>query len=204
VYNFSPKGAEEFKNKRPQTPPEVRETLMSLGDKLVPILYSDNFHLHFAAAWAFAWLGEADSCSQSCIPSVLARLVDIWKGSSLYEVQRVSTWAISSLPIMDRELKPLGQPDSDLIKFIKAASSSPEKTRNYEFYVPASLIVAFYYKSPWTDAEIANEAVKVQSYRSFRMHSLLEALGEVGKVELERLKEEKRALRKKIKGKSAK
>ena len=175
----------------------ILDNLISFADQFVQILNSDDFHLHFAACWAYAWLGVIDACNLNCVRNILPRLVDIWKRSELKRVKRVSAWAISSLPIIPRELNPFGQPDNDLIEFIKVKSSSKEKWWG-EFDLTASLIVAFYCKMPWTDEELANMVGNTGDIIlgiGLRNKKLLEALGEVGKAKLKQFTEE-RELRK--------
>ncbi len=185
--------------KKRQIHTETREALMFLGDKLVPILYSDDFHLYFAACWAFAWLGDGSNCRPSCVRSILLRLIDLWKKSKLNGVHRQSAWAISALPIIDRDSKLFGQPDNDLIEHIKAMQSHSGTKMGDRFDSSASLIVSFYYKL-LTDEELANMAkeallqIKKDPFHSDESYfrKILVALGEVGKAKLKILEEKKK------------
>jgi len=171
---------------------DVQKHLKALGDQLVPILYSDEPHLHFAACWAFVWLGKTGAWSPEHKPDVLSRLLKIWRESQSPDVQHVSSWAISDLPLIDRESKPLLEPDPDLIDFIKK-QFSPEGD---ELRVPAkkraSLVAGFYWKAPWTDEELAQLAASIYGEgfddRS-TLDPLLKALGEPGIAQLEVLKQ---------------
>lgn len=187
--------------------PVAKEHLKLLGDSLVPILFSDQVWLFFAAAWAFAWIGATDTWTPEQRPDVLLRLLNIWQRSRLPEVQYVASWAIESLPIIDRHLNPFGQPSSALIKFIEKEVSSKEHpltqwsrrgTSN-----KAALAIAFYLQKPWTDESLAQLAAELFSdtpYENVFSSRLLRALGEPGHVQLEILKR-KRATRE---GQSAK
>jgi hypothetical protein len=103
-------------------------------------------------------LGERDSWSPECHPDVLSRLLDLWKNSRLPDVQRAARWAISSLPVIDRELKSLPEPDAKSIKFIK----KQYKKKNSE----AAFVIGFYWKKPWTDEELADIVIFINLWYS--------------------------------------
>jgi hypothetical protein len=181
----------------------AKKLLNALGDQLVPILYSDEPYAYFAACWAFAWLGEIRAWGPEHNPGVISRLLEIWRESQLYDVQRQAAWAISSLPIIDRELKPLPEPDPDLIDFIKQQGSlkgekGDIKKRAAEFKRCAALVIGFYWKTPWTDEELAQLVaskydrgpLERQKYVSF-----LKSLGEPGMAQLEALQKQKEGSR---------
>ncbi len=171
---------------------DAQKHLKVLGDQLVPILYSDEPHLHFAACWGFGLLGLSGAWSPEYKPDVLSRLLKIWRGSQLPDIQHVASWAISDLPLIDRESKPLLEPDPDLIDFIKKqftlGGNEPRVPKTKE----AALVMGFYWKTPWTDEELAQLAASIYG-REFGDRStldpLLKALGEPGKAQLEALKQ---------------
>lgn len=134
-----------------------KKRLKALGDQVVPIIYSDKPYLHLAACWAFVWLGHIGAWSPEYNPDVLSRLLELWKNSPLPDVQYMASWAISSLPVMDRELKPLPEPDPDSINFIKAQSLLSERFRK-----SAALVIGFYWRKPWTDKELAKKVEGVE------------------------------------------
>ena len=178
--------------KMPELTADVRKHLKALGDQLVPILYSDELHLHFAACWAFAWLGGTGAWSPEHKPDVLSRLLKIWRESQSPDVQYVASWTISDLPLIDRESKPLLEPDPDLIGFIKKQFSLDEDDYRVHAKKRASLVMGFYWKVPWTDEELAQLAASIYGEgfddRS-TLDPLLKALGEPGKAQLEALKQ---------------
>ena len=183
---------------------EAKKLLNALGDQLVPILYSNEPYAYFAACWAFVWLGKADSWTPEHNPSVISRLLEIWRESQLYDVQRQAAWAISSLPIIDRGLKPLPEPDPDLIDFVKqqySLMSGTEDTESAEFKRCAALVIGFYWKTPWTDEELAQlvalEYDRLNKYKRYSQNlvPLLKALGEPGKAQLEALEQKKESSR---------
>ena len=122
----------------------------AIGDSIIPLLYSDENYLQHSACWALVWLGKKRLWTPVNNPDVIVRLLKIWRESELKEVQDNASWAIAELPIINRELKPLPEPNSDLVKFIKEQSSIKERYR-----AQASYIVGFYWKTPWTDEELA-------------------------------------------------
>jgi len=178
---------------------DVQKRLEALGDKLVPVLYSDEPHLHFAACHAFFWLGEAGAWSPERKPDVLSRLLKIWSESQSPDIQDAASWAISSLPIIDRESKPLQEPDPDLIDFIKKQFSLEDDEHGIPVNKKASLIMGFYWKMPWADEELVQLAASIYD-KGLDDHStldpLLKALGEPGMAQLEALKQKqnKRAM----------
>lgn len=171
---------------------DAQKYLKALGDQLVPILYSDEPYLHFAACWAFAHLGKTGVWSPKHKPDVLSRLLKIWRESQLPDIQHTAAWAISSLPIIDRESKPLPEPDTDLIDFIKKQFSLEEDEPGVPKKKKAALVTGFYWKAPWTDEELAQLAASIYGEdfddRS-TLDPLLKALGEPGKAQLEALKQ---------------
>jgi hypothetical protein len=178
-------------SKRSETA-DAQKHLNALGDQLVPILYSDELHLHFAACWAFAWLGEIKAWSPEHKPDVLSRLLKIWSVSQLPDIQYVASWAISDLPLIGRESKPLPEPDLDMIDFITKQFTLDGD--DYRVYAKkrASLVMGFYWKAPWTDEELAQSAASIYGEgfddRS-TLDPFLKALGEPGMAQLEALKQ---------------
>jgi hypothetical protein len=169
--------------------------LKLLGDQLVPILYSDEPYLYLAACWAFAWLGKREAWTPELKPGVISRLLDIWRESQLPDVQEVASWAISSLPIIDRKLKPLPEPDPKLVDFVRQQSSLNKAEWDNTLKILASLVIGFYWKTPWTDEELVylvTSLVEKSPYPSYFLNykSLLKALGEPGKAQLEALKQQ--------------
>jgi len=178
--------------KMPDLTADVRKHLKALGDQLVPILYSDEPHLYFAACWAFAWLGRTGAWSPEHKPDVLSRLLEIWRESKSHDVQYVASWAIADSPLIDRVSKPLPEPDPNLIDFIKKQFSLDAD--DYRVYAKkrASLVMGFYWKMPWTDEELVQLVASIYvggvDDRS-TLDPLLKALGEPGKAQLEALKQ---------------
>jgi len=166
-----------------------KESLKKLGDEIVPLLYSERPYIYFAASWAFAWLGRGGYWSPEHNPDVLFRLLTIWKESIQPEIQLQAAWAIKELPIIHRALSPFRAPDREITRFIKKSyKEGPRKT--------ASLVIGFYLKKPWTDGKLAGLVAKElehlrDPFPEWRSGiSILEALGESGRIQLEKLRKQ--------------
>jgi hypothetical protein len=185
--------AGHFGKKKLELTADVQKHLKALGDQLVPILYSDELHLHFAACWAFAWLGRTGAWSRKHEPDILLRLLEIWRESKSPDVQYVASWAIADSPLIDRVSKPLPEPDPDLIDFIKKQFSLDAD--DYRVYAKkrASLVMGFYWKMPWTDEELVQLVASIYVGGvddRLTLDPLLKALGKPGKAQLEVLKQQ--------------
>lgn len=164
------------------------ELLNTLVDKILPILYSDEQYLQFTACWAFAWLGNTNSWTSVHHPEMISRLFEIWSESEVVDIQHVASWAIKDMPLIDRELKALPEPNQDQIDFIKQQFESKEMQQS-----SASLKIAFYWKTPWNDEELAKMVASdfglVEDSNQF--NDILIALGEPGEAQLKDLKQKK-------------
>lgn len=169
--------------------------LNALGDKIVSIFYSDEQYLQFAACWAFAWLGNINAWAPVHKPDVISRLFDIWRKSQVDDIRYVANWAITMLPLIDRELKPIPEPNQSKIDFIQQQIELCELTPSIKNSKKsfASLLMAFYWKTPWNDEELA-KLVTSNIYTKYphekKIDDFLHALGEPGKAQLKALKQE--------------
>lgn len=89
--------------------------------------------------------------------------------------------------MIDRELKPLPEPEQDMIAFIKEQSLLEKSERETDAKIAASLIIGFYWKKPWSDEELAQMASRIGDRQLSK--SLLKALGEPGQAQLKALKQ---------------
>ncbi len=174
---------------------EQRKCLNYLGDKLVPLLYSDDFHVYFAACWAYSWLGRSRSWTPKRHPHIISRIFELWKNSNFEEVQYAASWAISELPLIDRNSCILPEPSPELTDFIKTQFNNDKKGMLANTGKFASLIMGFYWKKPWEDKEIVGllaKQIKTYAYHTETQNyeDLLNALGELGKSELVAIKED--------------
>jgi len=139
-------------------PPYLKKQLTVWGGAIVSALYSEIPHLHFAACWAFIWLGRTVAWTPESHPAVLSRLLYLWENSPLPDVKHTAALAITSLPIFDRDIKSLPEPNVDSISFIKEQLLLEER-----WVKEAALVIAFYWKKPWTDDELAKKIKGIKS-----------------------------------------
>lgn len=177
---------------------EGRNLLVLLANQLIEITYSDDPRLHYPACWAYAWIGHTRAWTYEQRPDVLIQLLSLWRESPMIEVQRVASWAISTLPIIDRELKPITNIEPTLPDFIKEQYTLDEGDYPNHFKKNACLVIGFYIKAPWSDEEIAkliaSRLEQRHPFDRYQYEALLNALGEYGEKELEALKQ-KRAIK---------
>jgi hypothetical protein len=171
----------------------VGDYSIALADKIVEFLYSKEPYLYFSSSWACVWLGKAELWSPERDPVVLSRLFEIWESSPTTDIGNMSAWAIGSLPLIDRNKKPLPEPSKNSIEFIVKQSSSPvtESWHGINLRV-ASYVMSFYWGKPWSDEELSKFVGElygrtVGGFEEAISISLLKALGEAGKAELEKL-----------------
>ena len=159
-----------------------KDCLRAAAEHLRHALDSDIPQVHFACSWAFAWLGESGLWSPVDNPSVLPRLLEIWRNSSLLSIQRQSAWAIAHSPVFDRSIKLLPEPDADVIQFLKeqAGIEVDGGGPRSRFKRRAAWLLAFYWRKPWTDEELANLIEATETERDNWRDKLLSCLGEPG------------------------
>ncbi len=108
----------------------------------------------------------------------------------------MTAWAISSLQIIERKLCLFPKHDQELAGFIKEWFSMEEGSSQEHYRKEASLVIGFYLRSPWTDEELAElVANEVKNSRWKNGIRILEALGELGRTQLEELEKEKQVSR---------
>ncbi|NIM16420.1 MAG: hypothetical protein GTO45_30885 [Candidatus Aminicenantes bacterium] len=149
-----------------------------MGDRIVSSLYSDISYLHFAACFALRWLAETEIWTTEQNSDVLSRLFDLWKNSPLLDVQYMASLTISTLSLIERNQKPLPEPDPDSINFIKEQFLLDGSFKKF-----ASLVIAFYWKKPWTDEDLAEKFKNIRTglMRCERNKSLILKALESGK-----------------------
>lgn len=136
------------------TPPFIE--MQKIVDAIIPFLYSEDPRLHFACAWALAWLGENKLWNPCRFPDVLYRLFNLSNQSKIPDIKHVASWALSELPIIDRKLSPFPKKNQELIADIKRMYSSTESkpVNKYSRAKEASIVAGFYTMSPWSDSSL--------------------------------------------------
>lgn len=200
AYSFSPKSA--YHDIQPSgSAARAREVLGGLADNLVGLLQSEQVHQHFAAAWAFAWLGELDAWSPADNPAVLSRMVQLLSTSPSPEVKYVAAWGLCALPLIGRDSAGLAPPARTLLEWLHDPHPPPGLRGRDWAFTRASLVAAFYLRAPWTDTELAELLRREVSTASThpvheqfieRGSAMLRALGKAGRRALQAVEKEGR------------
>ncbi|NIN22574.1 MAG: hypothetical protein GTO66_30755 [Candidatus Aminicenantes bacterium] len=90
----------------------------------------------------------------------------------------MASLTISTLSLIERNQKPLPEPDPDSINFIKEQFLLDGSFKKF-----ASLVIAFYWKKPWTDEDLAEKFKNIRTglMRCERNKSLILKALESGK-----------------------
>jgi hypothetical protein len=102
-------------------------------------------------------------------------LYRIWREADSSELRRYAAWAFSTQPVLSRDsFAPEVWGDCDT--WFEQAASENRYARN------AALVLAWYRRSPWSDAELVEELNRIGSYSSFYTTAceMLATLGEAG------------------------
>ncbi len=149
-----------------------------LVSKIIPLLDVDLHYVHISACWSLAWIGKKRFWSPKRNPEVILKLINIWRNTKLDEVQYLSSWAISALPLINRDNLSFIEPDPALISFIKEQISELYIHNSTRFI--GALVIAYYLRSPWTDEEISLMITEnFQQLSSLEKYKLLEILDHI-------------------------
>ncbi|MDR0494784.1 MAG: NACHT domain-containing protein [Treponema sp.] len=66
---------------------------------MLTLLKTDDPHYHFSVCWCIAWAGDRDVFPDSLRMQYVILLAKIWTKSSVYEIKRVASWALSRILI---------------------------------------------------------------------------------------------------------
>jgi hypothetical protein len=136
--------------------------LTECADSLLPLLFSESPQEQFAAGWALAWVARLNVWLPT--QDVLVRLFGLWQGSTVLLVQRMAAWAFKELPLLPRDSQPLrGSREAE--SFVSMARESLEEPK-FDTAGAATVIAAYYLRSPWTDAELLHLMKESKSARS--------------------------------------
>ncbi len=152
-----------------------------IGETVLPMLYSDFLCEIYSADWALYQLGELQIWDPPTEPDMLGRLFSLWHHSNDPDLRRNISETILAQRLVARDgISPCStiQPD-EFESLIQNYSKMNEYTE-----IPATLVVAWYLRTPWSDKELAEHARALikpgagggQTERTLR--ELLERLGE--------------------------
>ena len=153
---------------------DVREVLAPLWqplcDALGPLLSPDDPPRALAASLALIYIGAERLPKTPPEPDVLRLLFLLWRETDSNEVRRLATWAFREQPLLSRDAFP---PDTwgDCDTWFEQVASSDN--------AQAALVLAWYRRRPWSDAELAEKVRKTQgTWQGPTGRELLAALGE--------------------------
>ncbi len=155
-----------------------------LRDTLGDCLTLDDRPVALAASWAMAWLGTGRLASTPPAAGVLKALYRIMQDAdSDHEGQRAA-WAFSVQPLLARDsFDPDDWPKADVFF---AGLDTRLAVHQWDFQ-QAALVLAWYRRGPWSDAEIAEKIKGIGPYDVFSLtaRNLLATLGEPGQQALD-------------------
>lgn len=171
----------------PSSKRDVQHCFQSLSDGLSKMLTFDDMLSSLSACWALAWIGQHRLFSQPPSPELLLTLFGIWRKVNISDHAHFVSWALYSQKLLPRDTF---RRDvwGDCNKFLETSIlNNKGKCPNR-----CALVVAWYRRSPWSDAELAELVGRTIDNRSIyaeaTMFELLENLGEDGQRVLQRLK----------------
>ena len=104
-------------------------------------------------------------------PEVLLALFPLWRDADSSEVRRLAAWAFAEQPLLSRDAFP---PDTwgDCDAWLEECASD-------DYQGPAALVLAWYRRRPWSDAELVTKLrEKKHGWQGPTRDDLLAALGE--------------------------
>lgn len=153
---------------------DVREALsphwQPLRDAFGPLLSPDDPPRALAASWALVWIGAARLPKTPPMLDLLRSLFRLWRDADSSEARRFAAWAFCEQPLLLRDAFP---PDTwgDCDTWFEQRASSDN--------TGAALVLAWYRRRPWSDAELAQKVREQKDrWRGSTGRELLAALGE--------------------------
>ncbi|KAF0246040.1 MAG: signal transduction [Planctomycetota bacterium] len=129
---------------------------------LVSMLFGNEPAEQFAAAWGVGVLSQVWNEPPPVEPDLLARLFTLWRTSSEVNTRLVASFALAYQPLGERDdlrrfaTIPKNEWLSLLLNYEQIDDDSRDSIERYG--KSAALIVAWYMREPWSDAEILERA----------------------------------------------
>jgi hypothetical protein len=80
----------------------IRNTIASIGPRLLPLLFSEDIPRQYASTFALTWLGQCQVWIPPAVPDVLGRLFTLARTGNHPEIRRLAEWALTSQPLTER------------------------------------------------------------------------------------------------------
>ncbi len=156
---------------------EYTEIFQRLGAAVIPLLFSDSPAEICAADWALFYLGTSNVWDPPAEPDILGRMFTILRSKD-----EMSSSGIAQTILAQR----LMSRDSGRYCSTIKSEEFESLIQGYSeieglFIQPAALVIAYYLRTPWSDAELAErvrELLKQGGNDERTMRDLLERLGE--------------------------
>jgi hypothetical protein len=164
-----------------ESPKVSVESLRRIGAAALPLLFSNSPVEIYSADWVLDTLGEIKIWDPPAEPDMLGRLFTLWHHSKEQRLRTVFSGTIGTQRLVPRDGRKhcsTIQPD-EFESFIQNYSKLDDYNEK-----PAALVIAYYMRTPWSDAELAKHARALLKFSSIgsaskkTMHDLLEQLGE--------------------------
>ena len=175
---------------------ELQKHFQPCFEGLVSMLNREDMPSKLTAAWALAWIGENRLLLELPTKDSILSLYEAWRGSKFKEQARFIAWGLSAQQLLDRDTFTTdvwGDCDAEL-KSALELSKKWDHSRQIEL---CALVVGWYRRSPWTDAElisILGKHADKQAKVNMTVLDLLDNLGEAGQRLATTLKEKERGL----------
>ena len=151
---------------------------------LSAMVLSEDLPSAQAAAWAFAWFGNARVWSDPTPLDTIRQLFKYWREGVAAELVRKSAWAIATQPLFPRDAIPQeswGDCDPWLQTQWQESSRFEQSS--------AVIVVAWYRRSPWSDTDLTKMIEKhfpIRGFRTTNARVMLSNLGDAGKMVLDK------------------
>jgi hypothetical protein len=158
----------------------LRERFQGLYDGLNSMVSTGDMPSVLAASWALAWIGENRLFANRPKPEMILNLFQIWRAVQFREQTRFAAWALSSQELLPRETFAAdvwGDCDAFLHQIVTNEEFRWRRIHHGAF------VVAWYRRSPWTDAELVERLSKrVDRFSDLHptVRDLLVSLGKAG------------------------
>jgi NACHT domain/Restriction endonuclease len=128
------------------------DRLQGWRDRILPLRRSEQRHLSCAALWATVWLSQVLPWGPQEVADMLPELIETWRASDSLDLQYLSSWMISEIPLVDRSKVTRGGVIPELGGFLERKRSEPR--HRYEWF--AAVLSGYFFGLPWSDEQLAH------------------------------------------------
>lgn len=145
--------------------PNVQAAVHHWPKKMIELARDGRPFVAYAAAWALVWLCEVGVTKPEDAGEGLTVMVDLWRRTDSWLVEKQAAWACVSLPEVQRQEEPFRSYQSaDLCRFVEAQAKLGEEEDTWrEDRLPAALLLGYYLRKPWGDEELTEKAKAIPS-----------------------------------------